>query len=158
MRIEATGAGRSGVDSTRHRLRGARRTHDDRMPFGQVITVTLPVVLRSESNRREHWAVRMRRRQQQQLAVRLGLLLAFGRERPPWRPRVVRLVRLAPRMLDSDNLAASCKYLQDAVAAWLGVDDGPSGGIEWLYAQEREPSGPCARVEFYLPVRPCGRL
>lgn len=47
---------------------------------------------------------------------------------------VIRLTRVAPRELDSDNLASACKSLRDGIAARLGVDDG-SRLVSWEYAQ-----------------------
>jgi hypothetical protein len=54
---------------------------------------------------------------------------------------VVTLTRIGPRDLDSDNLAGSAKAVRDAVARWLGVDDGPRAPVEWRYAQERPAKG-----------------
>jgi hypothetical protein len=45
----------------------------------------------------------------------------------PWR---VVITRVGPRVLDDDNRTASAKGVRDAVAAWLGVDDG-SESVRW---------------------------
>ncbi len=61
---------------------------------------------------------------------------------------VVALTRIAPRDLDTDNLASGLKAVRDGVADALGVDDG-SSRIEWRYAQERGRPGEYAvRVEI----------
>lgn len=66
-------------------------------------------------------------------AVRETVWLALSR-RPrmtAW-PFVITLTRLGGKRLDSDNLARSMKAVQDAVAEWLGIDDGDER-IEWKY-------------------------
>lgn len=64
-------------------------------------------------------------------------------------PATITLTRVAPRRLDSDNLAGSFKAVQDEVAALMGIDDGDPR-ITWVYAQ-RSPSVPneyAVEVEF----------
>lgn len=56
--------------------------------------------------------------------------------RAPAPPADVFLTRIAPRKLDSDNLAASFKHVRDEVARWLGVDDGIES-VVWHYAQRQ---------------------
>ena len=68
----------------------------------------------------------------------------------------VRLVRLGARALDTDNLAGALKAVRDAVAAWLGVDDGP-GGLVWEVDQEphrRHRNTPGVRIELYRKETP----
>lgn len=45
------------------------------------------------------------------------------------------LVAAVPRRLDSDNLATAMKALQDAIASFLGIDDGDEDRIRWEYGQ-----------------------
>lgn len=54
----------------------------------------------------------------------------------PW---TVELVRLSPgdRVADVDNACAAMKRVQDAVAAWLGCDDGDRARVRWSYEAER---------------------
>ena len=54
----------------------------------------------------------------------------------------VGLLRIAPRKLDSDNLAAAFKGVRDGVADVLGIDDGDDR-ISWLYEQRRANAGDC---------------
>lgn len=90
--------------------------------------------LESEPNTRGHWSTRARRaKEQRQVAwsysrafIPLGKLVF---------PCVVTITRLGPRMLDSDNLAASAKAVRDGVADALGIDDG-GAAVEWRYRQE----------------------
>lgn len=67
---------------------------------------------------------RRRRREHQVVTTALrGIVPPAG----PWR---VVIVRVGPRVLDDDNRTASAKGVRDAVATWLGVDDG-SGAVRW---------------------------
>lgn len=97
------------------------------------MTVTIPIRTVSEANTREHHMARHRRKKAQQKVVS-DWLRAFGGEPPPL-PVVVTLTRLGARRLDSDNLAGAMKHAQDAIAKWLGVDDG-SHLVRWVYEQE----------------------
>ena len=88
-----------------------------------MIVIDIPGLrLVSEGNERENrYAKAKRIRDQKQIVA------AFFRVKRPDRPTfplVVTITRLGPRALDSDNLASSGKHVRDAVATWLGVDDG----------------------------------
>lgn len=90
----------------------------------------------SEANQREHWAAKNRRKKSQQAAVILTL-------RPlgvPHPPLDVFLTRIAPKRLDSDNLAGSMKHIRDAIARWLGVDDGDDS-VRYYVLQELRAGG-----------------
>jgi hypothetical protein len=50
-------------------------------------------------------------------------------------PTRVRLIRVGSRRLDSDNLQSAFKAIRDAVASWLGVDDGDYARVRWSYSQ-----------------------
>jgi hypothetical protein len=97
-----------------------------------VLRLELPIRTVSEANLREAWYVRMRRKQAQQRVVALHLG-PLGRPEPPL---VITLTRVATRQLDTDNLAGAHKHVRDAVALWLGLDDGDPR-LTWRYAQER---------------------
>lgn len=96
------------------------------------VSIQFPLVLPSVANAREHWTKRARRTAAQRNAVRLT---AGGQYRGFVLPMVVKLTRIAPRKLDSDNLSSSFKAIRDQVADELGVNDGDAR-IAWLYAQE----------------------
>jgi hypothetical protein len=51
-------------------------------------------------------------------------------------PGKVTITRLAPRQLDTDNLAGACKHVRDGVADWLGIDDGDLR-VAWVCEQEK---------------------
>lgn len=91
----------------------------------------VPIVTVSETNMREPWQSRHRRRKKQRDAVRL-IVPRFER----WERVEVTLIRVAPRALDSDNLQGAMKAVRDGVSDRLGVDDGHPN-IEWRYSQRR---------------------
>jgi hypothetical protein len=49
----------------------------------------------------------------------------------------VRMVRIAPRELDNDNLRNALKATRDAVTKQLGFRDDRDPRLRWLYGQER---------------------
>lgn len=122
----------------------------------RVITVTIPVRTVSETNQREHWGRRHRRRRQLRQTVGLvmaGWLRSEGFEMPHCSRQdgsgarldpeggsaVVRIVltRLAPSAgLDFDNLVSSMKAVVDGLADALGIDD-RDPRVAWGYAQRR---------------------
>ena len=86
------------------------------------------------ANAREHWATRKRRVSREHAAINAalrGVRLPAG---PRW---AVTITREGRGLLDDDGLAISAKGVRDAVAAALGVDDGPRGPVTWRYAQRR---------------------
>lgn len=82
-----------------------------------------------------HWSQEAKDRKRQRTVVSWGLR---GCVKVPL-PATVLLVRVAPRPLDGDNLAAAFKAIRDEVAAWLGCGDGPKDPITWAYHQQRGP-------------------
>lgn len=63
---------------------------------------------------------------------------------------VVHLVRVAPRMLDSDNLEGAFKALRDGIAMGLEIDD-RSDAVHYLVSQTKgAPKQHLVRVELYL--------
>ena len=102
------------------------------------IQVELPVRTVSEPNARTHWAPRARRQSELRGVFNLAIRSRLGASRRPDRAAVT-LTRIAPRTMDSDNLAASLKAVRDGVADALGIDDGDAR-LTWAYAQERGPN------------------
>jgi hypothetical protein len=88
----------------------------------------------SEMNAREHWHIRHRRKQDQQEAVAIAMYSAL-RGRKIQLPCVVKLTRIGPKKLDSDNLAGALKFCQDQIARQLGVDDGDESKVTWHHYQ-----------------------
>lgn len=110
------------------------------------VSFTIPGHVPSAANLREHWRTRHARTKRQRLVSNViarayvgpshgQALLATG--------GTVMLTRLAPRPLDSDNLASSLKAHRDGIADALGVDDGDQR-IQWVYAQAKCLKGQAA--------------
>lgn len=95
-----------------------------------------PIRVISEANgsNREHWGDKRRRRLAQQREIDVVMSNAL-RGRAIALPCVVRLTRIGPKALDTDNLAGSFKACSDAIARKLGVDDGDTKKVRWEYAQ-----------------------
>lgn len=91
----------------------------------------------NQSGRQMHWGQRSTLSKKAHSAV--GWMVK-GR-RLPALPCVVTLQRVAPSSgLDDDNLRGSLKFVRDAIAKWLGLDD-RDPRIEWRYGQERGQRG-----------------
>lgn len=101
------------------------------------------------------WQVKAKRVKVQRQATWVALLQSgLDPEEIKQGKPLVTLRRVAKGLLDSDNLAGSLKAVRDQVAAWLAVDDGPSGPVTWAYDQ-RKTKAPLQSVEIELgQVRP----
>ncbi len=90
----------------------------------------LPLNIVSVANLREHWAAKSKRtkdhRQTAKVLTPTNVAL----------PCEITLTRIAPRELDTDNLASAFKAARDGIADRLGVND-KDPRITWLYAQRR---------------------
>jgi hypothetical protein len=88
-------------------------------------------------SRKARLAASQRAREQRTFARNyLRGLFARSKRTPPL-PATIRLTRLAPRELDSDNLAYAFKHYRDGIADAFGTDDGPRSPLQFEYAQER---------------------
>lgn len=92
-----------------------------------MIELELPLRIESVANLREHWAVKAKRAKLHRHTA--CALVPFH----PL-PCVVTLTRIAPRMLDDDNLRSGLKATRDGVADRLGVDD-RDPRVTWRYGQ-----------------------
>jgi hypothetical protein len=114
------------------RARGATistPTGEDRIRLEIAVPGLVPV---SKANRRDHWAVVKRREDGYVSMLRNALDRVFVTQ---WRfPLVVTFHRVGMKTLDTDNLSSSYKAIRDALAGWLGVDDG-SECVGWRYTQ-----------------------
>jgi hypothetical protein len=106
-----------------------------------------PIRTVSEANRsnREPWQVKMRRRKAQQQEADIMLLNAL-QGRKVQLPCRVKLTRVGPKAMDSDNLAGCFKAIRDAIARRIGVDDGDPR-IKFEYDQS-----PIGRREYNVKV------
>lgn len=100
----------------------------------RTITFQLSIRTKSETNLREHWGSRKRRREKQRKAA----CDATSAHSPGagYEPTVVHLTRIAPRKFDSDNLSSSFKAIRDGMADAFAIDDGDER-IEWKYGWRR---------------------
>lgn len=73
-----------------------------------------------------------------------GVGAALGRW--GWPCAIVRIVRVAPRQLDSDNAESAAKSVRDGIADAIRVHDRDQR-VVWLVDQERGQA--CVRVEIY---------
>ena len=109
---------------------------------GTVVTFNIGIKLVSVANLREHWATRAARNKRQRAAayrsmsLELMLLRSWTTAPDIGKPMTITITRIAPRKLDSDNLANSAKAVRDGIADALGIDDG-SDLVTWLYAQSK---------------------
>ena len=117
-----------------------------------MLTVTIPGLrLVSEANAHEHWRKRSARAKHQKHATTRDLwtFALVARYRPPPHPvpLVVTITRVGSRLMDSDNAVGAAKHVRDAVAKWLGRDDGPTCGVEWRVVQRKGAYGVEIRIE-----------
>ena len=100
-----------------------------------MITIEMPTVkVISEMNTREHWRKRKIRFDNQKIEVNYFWRHALKGQKITL-PCSVRLTRIGPKELDTDNLAGAFKAVRDQVAKEIGIDDG-SKQINFQYAQE----------------------
>jgi hypothetical protein len=99
-------------------------------PVRRVVSVLVPLALRSLGNRREPFWTRARRTRREHAAV----LSALAGLEPPPLPLVVEFVRTGWNRLDVDGLVASVKGPIDACSQWIGVDD-RDPRVHWHLAQ-----------------------
>lgn len=97
-----------------------------RFPFTRIVSV---------ANLREHWTKRSARAKVQRYNAYLQMreaALMVGTTGP----LKITMIRIAPRPMDTDNLAGGFKAIRDGVADWLRRDDGDPL-ITWLYEQQK---------------------
>lgn len=93
-----------------------------------------PIKTISEANSRDHWAVRRRRKEDQQSQMMIALMNNLHGRKIKF-PCVVKLTRIGPNKLDGDNLQSAFKGIRDVIAKKLGVDDGDDEKVKWEYDQ-----------------------
>ena len=103
------------------------------MSATQMICVVAPIRVWSEANLRGHWRSKAARAKGQRKAAGWCLM---DHRRPGAGAITITLTRLAPRDMDSDNLAGGFKAVRDGVADWLQIDDGDKR-LTWRYEQRR---------------------
>lgn len=96
-----------------------------------------PIHLVTLENTREHWKAKAAKARFVRGQVVLFLSALAGGKPRPEAPYAVTLTRHASRKLDPGNLEACFKHIQDAVAEWLGVNDGDGKKVRWVYRQKK---------------------
>ena len=100
-----------------------------------VLTFDIPIRTVSEGNKRGCWQKDYARNKEQRdiaclfTQARLELPLAEL-------PKSITLTRIAPRRLDTGNLAVAMKAVQDGICDALEINDGDRR-IKWHYEQEK---------------------
>ena len=82
---------------------------------------------------RENWRQRASRRKRQRANARMFTIQKIRPDQAQG-DIVITLTRIAPRKLDSDNLAGAMKAIRDGIADAIERDDGEEN-IDWQYAQ-----------------------
>jgi hypothetical protein len=162
----ATASGQEIVDSTRiTRICGAERMQPPelsgatggqvirevadhrRIVGGSPLEVLLPLRTgRGQNDRHRHWAGGYRQAKREKRVV--GYLWPWRRR--DWSfPLLITLTRISPSLkeIDDDNLRGSLKYVRDAVAKLLGVDDGDRARVKFDCDQARGDWGVRISVE-----------
>lgn len=104
------------------------------------IEVRIPGLrLRNPNNSRQHWRVVWRRGEAEKSTVGMVLRSRLGVV-PPALPVTITITKISTGRSDGDGLQASCKWVRDTCAKWLGVDDG-SPLLSWQYDQRSEGRG-----------------
>lgn len=97
------------------------------------LELVIPIRTVNELNDHTHWRVRQRRAKEQRRVT--SMVLSAYNPSDFALPCVVIMSRMSPRRMDSDSAVASNKFVRDAIADWLGVDDG-STAVDWQYGEQ----------------------
>lgn len=134
--------------------------------IGPLALIVVAVKTMSEANLREHWAVKAKRHAAQRDAVAASVwpLLAeqCKAQLDAGHRLVVTLCRIAPGLLDDDNLGGALKAIRDEVAVQIGlpctkrgksrrkrdIADDRDVRVSWRYEQDRG-----ARGEYGVEIR-----
>lgn len=121
-----------------------------------VLTVTLPIVVRSISNLHESPFVRHKRAKGERIGTLAALRTLIGtgpHSIPIGYALTVHMTRLGGRKLDDDNLDGAFKSVRDGVADWFGIDDGDP---IWRWDCFQSPGGD-AGIEITIRCAPDDR-
>ena len=115
-------------------------------------TWDVPIKTVSEGNSREHWHKKALRHTQQKNMINYYWLTMVRFDTLPLH---IKMIRIAPRKLDDDNLQFSLKHCRDYLADCLipGLQMGRADNdtrLSWSYGQEKgKPKEYAVRIEFY---------
>lgn len=104
----------------------------------QKIIIEAPIRIKSQANLRQHWRVKSAERKKN-----LRILKVFMPKSLPPMPVKITLTRVAPRLIDDDNLQFAMKEFRDFVAdAFIpGLPMGRADNdkrLHWCYDQRQE--------------------
>lgn len=102
-----------------------------------ILKINVPLRIYSEANMREHWAKKSRRTTEQRHVTRYMVMNELCRQGVSFTRGTVKLIRLAPRTLDSDNLQSAFKAVRDGLADAIKINDGKP---EVVYTYDQEQS------------------
>jgi hypothetical protein len=104
-------------------------------------TVEVPMPVPSRANQHTGWQVRWTLVRRQHEAMRMAFL-GYGptlRKMSPSPPRfTIQMVRVANRLLDSDNVEKATKAARDFVSKWLGFRDDSHPALRWMKVQQEK--------------------
>lgn len=100
-----------------------------------MITIEAPIKVISEANTHTGWKARHYRGVGQKTEMNYYWKQTLKGRRVSL-PCVVRLTRIGPKALDTDNLAGAFKAVRDQIAKEIGIDDGAVKQIRFEYEQE----------------------
>lgn len=109
------------------------------MSATHMICLLLGIRIESEANGREHWRPKAARAKLQRFQAH-NVISKASRHVTVGTPATITLTRIAPRKLDSDNLAGGFKAARDGIADWLEIDDGDDR-LTWVYGQRKGAPG-----------------
>lgn len=112
-----------------------------------IVTATVQVETRAESNDHSHWSGRAKRSSAAN-AVVFDALAQLAERPSVARGLVVRMTRITPNGLDDDNGVNALKHVRDAVARWLRIND-RDARVTWLCQQSLEPGPMRAQIEVF---------
>jgi len=115
-----------------------------------MIILSIPVKTVSESNDHSHWTSKHKRHRIQKQAIWSAFKEGNVQVSTPCH---IKLTRLAPGTLDSDNLSSALKFVRDTVASQIipGLAPGRADDdklITWDYSQEKNKEY-AIRIEIY---------
>ncbi len=109
-------------------------------------SVSVPTVVRSEANSREHWGKKLRRKHDQWDALSIAFRSSPQALHLVNFPVVVTWTHIGRRMDAHENLGMAFKGLTDRLAQMLGIDDGDPR-VTWRYEQRAGKPGVELRIE-----------
>lgn len=119
------------------------------LPAERCVSITMGIRLKSQAKGSKNWraiyghtvALRSRVAKRLQETPATAIVAHLGD-----RVKQVTFIRMAPRLLDDDNLAHACKPIRDQIVAWLAgdnrpnarADDGMRSGYSFVYRQQQQ--------------------